>query len=204
MELDKNTMTIAKVFYEHKSSYLNELYRQTGVSKPTILKILKALTERGILKQRIEANSKIYFIDLNNSLAQKIFGLFDLERVEKLDGRRKRALSIFKESIITQPYFILLFGSTAKGEYSEKSDVDLIVVYQKVTKKVKAEIENARFKVESVTGIKFQVFALSQEDFKSNLNTNGSTVKSAMESGFPIFGHEHFYGVFGESYGIER
>ncbi|MFH1100994.1 MAG: nucleotidyltransferase domain-containing protein [Methanobacteriota archaeon] len=200
MELDKNTMTIIEVFYKQKKSYLNELYRKTRVSKPTILKILSNLQEKKLLKQKNEANAKIYIIDRKNPITQKVFGLFDLERFEKLDGRRKRALNIFQESMNIKPYFLLLFGSTAKGSYTTTSDVDVLGVYQSVTKQIKNDIEQSRLKAESVTGLRFQVFLLSQEDFIANLKTTGSTVRSAVESGFPIQGQEHFYELIGGNY----
>ncbi|MEM0492533.1 MAG: nucleotidyltransferase domain-containing protein [Candidatus Thermoplasmatota archaeon] len=200
MELDKNTMTIIKFFYEQKSGYLNELYRKTGVSKPTILKILRNLQEKKMLKQKNEANAKIYVIDLKNPITQKVFGFFDLEKLEKLNGRRKRALNIFLESLSMKPYFLLLFGSTAKGSYTAKSDIDVLVVYQSITKKIKDDIEQARLKAESVAGLQFQVFLLSQEDFIANLKSAGSTVRSAVEFVFPVHGQEHFYELMSENY----
>lgn len=117
-----------------------------------------------------------------------------------MDGQRKRALNIFRESMYMKPYFLLLFSSIAKGSYSTKSDIDVLVVYQIVTKQIKDDDEQARLKYESFTGLRFQVFLLSQEDFIANTKTSGSTVRSAVESGFLICGQEHFYEMIGENY----
>ncbi|MBS3135125.1 nucleotidyltransferase domain-containing protein [Candidatus Woesearchaeota archaeon] len=56
----------------------------------------------------------------------------------------------------------LIFGSTAKGTFRKKSDIDILLVFNK------KEMKDAKLKrdIEAITGVKIQIFIIDLYYFK--------------------------------------
>jgi len=74
---------------------------------------------------------KIFEVNYKNLLVKVFFSYFNILRINGLEYKRRRAVEEFLLRIkeIKIPYFVLLFGSTPKGGYRKKSDIDLVIVY---------------------------------------------------------------------------
>lgn len=111
------------IFYNfpQKEFHLRELARITKIPKSTLHREIKWLLNAGLIKKKKRIPYPVYFSDETNfwykfrkreSLIEKIYqsGL-----IEFLDR------SLF-------PQVIILFGSGAKGEYVQKSDLDIFIL----------------------------------------------------------------------------
>lgn len=115
--------TLAELFYNfpQKEFHLRELARITKIPKSTLHREIKELLNAGLVKKKKKTPYSVYVSDEINfwykfrkreSLIEKIYhsGLIDF--LDKL----------------LRPQVIILFGSGAKGEYVQKSDIDLFVL----------------------------------------------------------------------------
>ena len=105
---------------------LNEIAKSTGISCGTIYPSLTELLETRIVLQRKVGRSLLYTVNKNHILFHKIKELIDFEKKSLQIVVEEFASSIPKKNIKA----IVLFGSVARGEFTEKSDIDVLIVYK--------------------------------------------------------------------------
>lgn len=113
---------LKELFFEHPSQtfYLREIARVTGLPKTTVSRLLEELLkERLILRKKARPFDR-YSANTENPLYTFYKKYHILEKLH-----RSGLIDYLTEK--TNPKAILLFGSCAKGEYNEKSDIDLFV-----------------------------------------------------------------------------
>lgn len=179
---------------KNKKIHLRELARQTKMNENSAFRFLASLEKQGILKSEKDGNLKKYFIQKNN-MVYFIFSLFDIEKFNKLPLLRKNAIKYFIKELKEKPIILLLFGSTAKETFTNKSDIDLLMI---VNKKIKAE--DAKRYAEAQTGIKISCFQIKYNDFLKELKTQeDKVIGSAIATGYPLTNHIKFYEEYYEN-----
>ncbi len=185
-------------FYEHRKGYVRQVKKAVKLSEHTLLKYFSSLEKRKVLSSRKEGNLKIYEVNLKSALVKVFFSYFDLERLELLEYKRGKAVKMFAELVknIKFPYFILLFGSSAKGNYTAKSDVDIIVVYSTTNKSVAEKINEIKKNILAETGLKVNSIVMNLNEFlKEKENKQNYALQDALISGYPVFGSQLYYDV---------
>lgn len=122
---DYNKYKVLKLFlYNPTSSFrLRELSRKVGLAPLSISNYLKEFEKEGLIKINIKENIKSYIAQRENitfSRYQKLsvqYELYDSGIIDK----------IWNE---TNPEAVILYGSYAKGEAIETSDIDLFIIGQ--------------------------------------------------------------------------
>ncbi|MDP3640671.1 MAG: nucleotidyltransferase domain-containing protein, partial [Nanoarchaeota archaeon] len=168
------------------------------LSEHTLLKYLSSLEKRGIVHSRKEGNLKIYEISLNSAFVKVFFSYFDLERLHRLEYKRGTAIQVFVEKIknIKIPYFTLLFGSTAKENYTAKSDIDLIVVYGAGEKGATKGIDSLKKQILAETGLRLNSIVMRLDEFlKERENKQNYALQDALSYGYPVFGNQLYYEI---------
>jgi predicted nucleotidyltransferase len=97
--------------------YQSEIIKETGVPQTRALKLLKLLTERGILEEKIKAGSKFYSTRVDQPVLKQLKVLIIVSKLYELTRE-------FSEENIE----VYLFGSAARGDDTEYSDIDLLVI----------------------------------------------------------------------------
>ncbi len=185
-------------FYEHRKGHVRQVKKAVKLSEHTLLKYFSSLEKRKVLSSRKEGNLKIYEVNLKSALVKVFFSYFDLERLELLEYKRGKAVKMFAELVrdIKFPYFILLFGSSAKGNYTAKSDVDIIVVYGTTNKSVAEKINEIKKNILAETGLKVNNIVMNLDEFlKEKENKQNYALQDALISGYPVFGNQLYYDV---------
>ena len=184
---------IMKLFYIERNLkiHLRDIARKTKLNGNSVSRFLKQLENEEILSFIKEGNLKKYGVKRNKNV-YFIFSLFDLERFNKLPDKRKNAIKYFIDCLDEKPVIVILFGSTAKETFTEKSDVDLLLV---VNRKIK--IESSENYAASQTGIKINCIQIIYNRFIEELKMQtDKVIQSAILSGYPIFNPIHFYEVY--------
>ena len=103
---------ILRLFYENKkeSFHLREIARKTGLYANSVMRFLNQLKKEGILTYKKEGNLKKYKINKSEKIAN-IFASFDIERLNKLPLKRKRAINYFIDKL---SYLFFVFSSPHK------------------------------------------------------------------------------------------
>ena len=156
----------------HRSFYLNEIVRLSNMGRGTITRELDRMTGSGLITQQRMGNQTHY--QANQScpvyaelvgIVRKTFGIADVI---------KDALSPMFDHIA----FAFIFGSVAKSEESAKSDIDLLVISDKLTY---ADIMERLLPVESSLGRPINPTIYEMGQFKRKLNEDNAFVVRIVE-----------------------
>ena len=129
---NKVPVKIIRFFLENPTSnfYEREIQVKTNLSKGSVNKWLKKLEEAGIIEAETKGRLRIFKLNNLNPLIKQLKTLYIMDKIyhkiNEFEGCR-----------------IFLYGSAARGEYDEKSDIDLLVIgnNRSVIQRIK-EIDN--------------------------------------------------------------
>ncbi len=115
---------LLEFFLKHpmRTVHLRELARQTGFSPAGALKAAKHLVEKGLLLEEKTIATTNYRVNLESPQwipLKRVYNFHSLFRCGLVEALRKA---------YEEPDAIVLFGSYARGEDTDKSDVDIAVV----------------------------------------------------------------------------
>lgn len=183
---------ILECFYRNrqKELYFSEVLRETKLTQNTTLKHLANLQKLGLVLSTKRIGNTFYKVNAKNSLIYSVFSYFDYKKLNELPFERKKAISDFLGKIEIKPLITVIFGSTAKGTFEKKSDIDILLIFNK------KELESQKLKkdIEAVTGVKIQTFIIDFGYFKEQIiKEEDSVITHAIKTGFPIAGNDKFY-----------
>lgn len=111
----------------YKSFYLNEIVRLSDIGRGTIKRELERMTASGIVIQKRIGNQNHYQANDSCPVYQELLGI--VRKTFGIADVIKTALTPIFDRIL----FAFIYGSIAKSEDSSKSDIDLLVVSDKLT-----------------------------------------------------------------------
>jgi predicted nucleotidyltransferase len=109
------------VVLETDGLHLREIARRAGVSSFEAKRELGILTSLGLLRREEKGNLVLFYPEKTCPFLGELRGLY--EKTEGVFGRLRRALAG-----VAGIEYAFVYGSFARGEYGEKSDVDLMVI----------------------------------------------------------------------------
>ena len=119
LSLLDNKMWIYFVKYPLAKAHVRKLARLTNVSPTTVITLINPLIKQNLLKQEKEGKNHVLSVNYNNSnftFFKKWTNLFLFLNSGLIDEIKDKTDNI------------ILFGSYAKGEDVEKSDIDLAIM----------------------------------------------------------------------------
>jgi predicted nucleotidyltransferase len=116
---DKNAWKVLKFFLENQKSKksLAQLEREVSLSRVSISRGLRKLKGAGLLSEERVGRSILYFPDNSNPILKELKKLLMVSYLyEAFREYRKAGFEAY------------LFGSCARGENDEKSDIDMLII----------------------------------------------------------------------------
>lgn len=181
---------ILALFYndQRASIHLRDISRKAGLNENSASRFLKQLEKQAVLRSAKEANLKKYSLRKNDR-TYAILSFFDVERLNRLPSIRKNAILCFLRELPQKPVFCVLFGSTAKNNFTAESDIDLLLVVNERINTKRAE-EHA----DAQTAIRISPMQIEGNEFKEELKLKqDKVVQSALATGYPVTNHIEFY-----------
>jgi len=161
---------LGTVLFE-ENLHLREISRRSNISAPETKKELDNLVSLGVLTLERKGNLSLYttnpacpFLPELKSLYLKTDGVFALlhSELQKLPGIR----------------YALVYGSMAKGTYSGKSDLDLLVVGSIP----ESSLESLAFRLQKILKREINYILWSERDYRSKAKEGGSFISSLLSS----------------------
>ena len=155
----KTTKKILQYFFMNKNAkpYVRDLARILGEDPSNISKKLKSLEMENILLSE-DGGTKKYFLNKDYSLlreVEKIFlGSYGLSRI--------LSEALGKISGLSQAF---IFGSYAKGGFSEKSDIDILLIGSHPSLVAKRII----IPLQKTLGREFNIIDMTKEEFDKKI-----------------------------------
>src|SRR3989344_1718418 len=186
---------ILSIFYNDKSAkHLRDISRKTALNENSASRFLNALEKEKILSSKRDGNLKKYAL-VNNDLVYSILTYFDIARFNRLPSIRKNAVLYFLQTLKEKPVMVILFGSTAKNTYSERSDIDLLLIVNK-----KISTKEAEAYSDSQTAMQINCIQININELEEELKLKrDKVIQSALKTGYPITNQIEFYrGIYHE------
>ena len=144
-----------KIFFENptKGFQLRELSRISKISTTGVKSVLLELLDENIIAVTKEKRYEYYEANRNNltyKIAKKFFNVKTIYETGLVD---------YLESELNHPEAIFLFGSSARGEDAEMSDIDIFVLAS-----VKKELDLRLFRKKLKRDVNLMV--MSKDEFK--------------------------------------
>jgi predicted nucleotidyltransferase len=180
---------ILKMFYDNGNSpiHLRGISRKTGMNENSASRFLNSLVGSKILISEKSEGARRFFV--SERLKAPVFSLFDFEKFENLKYSIKKAIEDYISMRSSKPLCLILYGSASRGHQKKDSDIDLLEISDS-SEKIYPIIKN----IESQRGVRIQVTRISQDKLSFTLEKD-NVFKSAVKTGFPVFGRDFFYGV---------
>lgn len=182
---------IIKLFYENRNKqlHLREIARRLKLNESTVSSRLNELVKEDILAAERDANLRKFHV--KKKAIAVLFPYYDYERLEKLPLLRKNAVKEYVKKLESKPLLMIVFGSTARGNFTKESDIDILEVFTR-----KTDTEEAKKHAEALTGMRLQLFQLTEAGFKRELiEKKDAVVQTALETGFPVFNQKYYYEI---------
>ena len=112
---------------EGREYCLEDLVKATEQSFGTVHPSLKSLVDTRMVLVRKIGKSKLYSINTRHILYGRIRELILEERTGYLTVAKEFSDGLKKTNVKN----IILFGSVARGDFSERSDIDILIVYSR-------------------------------------------------------------------------
>ncbi|HUV20637.1 MAG TPA: nucleotidyltransferase domain-containing protein [Gammaproteobacteria bacterium] len=156
----------------YKSFYLNEIVRLSDIGRGTIKRELERMTASGIIIQKRIGNQNHYQANESCPVYQELLGI--VRKTFGIADVIKTALTPIFDRIL----FAFIYGSIAKSEDSSKSDIDLLVISDKLTY---SEVMERLIEVEGSLGrvVNPTIYDLNQ--IKQKLNQDNAFVARIIE-----------------------
>lgn len=172
MLLKYNRYKLLKLFLDSPtdSFRLREIARLTKISPPSVMNYLKEFEKDGLIKKQIKRKIPFYSAIRDNSdfvLYKKISMLFELNK--------GGLVSYLWDKL--SPQAIVLYGSFAKGESIEDSDIDLFIL----GKDKHIELVNFEKKLNKKIHLMFKEFLKEVPNELKNNILNGIILKGYLK-----------------------
>jgi predicted nucleotidyltransferase len=145
---NRNLVKIIVFFIKNPSIELSqtETIRKIKIAKATLIKWINFLLNKDIVNVKKIGNLKIYKLNRDNIIVKYLKILDNITELEKL-----------KDLAIKYDLNIFLYGSAARGEDNEDSDIDILIIGKIKKEKIIGNISNISKKINKT--IKFQIFS---------------------------------------------
>ncbi len=191
-----------KVFKAFLKSPSKELYgRQidslTGINHERAVAYENRLVEHGALIREKKGVQVFYRVNTQNEIARKALSVAELER--KIDFIKKTSNGLSLYSLVSDMvkaggagvYFVILFGSMARGEVRESSDIDLLFVLHK-NGKTREKIGGIIRRIVNASGDRFSFHSILLSELEKQW-LKEPVYRNIWDERVVLFGEENFW-----------
>lgn len=173
--------------------HLRELSRLLKTGLPNVIRYTNILEKEGVIQKKKDAN----LVRLKLKESQKTIAYLkqiNTERFLSLPQKIQLAITDFSNELKIKPLICLIFGSYAKGDYTKTSDIDILLIFQKLEHE--DQIENTAKRISMRTNTTINPIYLNYENFEKNfLNKEHDFSKEIRQKVIVLLGVELYYSL---------
>ena len=121
-----------------------------------------------LVKQKKAGNQVNYFLDYSKEDLTPSLTMVEHSRFERLPAKVKLSVNDFLKELKNKPVIALIFGSYANGVYTKYSDIDILLVFQKIEDS--KQIETTAKKISMKTNTQLNPIYLGYKEFKESFH----------------------------------
>ena len=163
---DKTEIRILEQIYLHPGIHKRGLSKQLKLGMPSIDYGIKKISK--FIKQKKSGNQINYFLDYSKEELIPSLNAVEHSRFERLPAKVRLSVTDLLKELKDKPVIALIFGSYAHGTYTKSSDIDILLIFQKI--EASKEIENSAKKISMKTNTQLNPVYLSYQEFKESFH----------------------------------
>ena len=163
---DKTSLGIIEQVYLKPGIHKRELSKQLKLGMPSIDYSLKKIGK--LLEKQRSGNQIKYSLDYSRSAITPALCAVEHSRLEMLPAKIRISIREFLKDLTEKPVVSILFGSYAAGKYTGGSDIDILLVFQRIDKP--KSIENAAKKISMRTNTQINPVYIDYGSFRESLH----------------------------------
>lgn len=200
--LSKGELKVYSVLYKNKEGlHLREICRRTNLTLPTVSKHINRGVEEDRINKTKKAQLVISKLNFSSPKLVPIIKEIEVNRYKNLPRVVRESINSFLDDIPEKPLIALVFGSYANENYSKKSDLDILLVFQRLNHKLIEKIEERANKIKGRTGMDIEPVSMSYDDFqKKILNKEDEFTKDIRKDSLVLKGLEDYLSLIGRFY----
>src|SRR3989344_2507752 len=163
---DKTELRILEQIYLNPGIHKRELSKQLKLGMPSIDYGLQKI--RKLVKQKKSGNQINYFLDYSKEELTPSLNTVEHSRFERLPAKVRLSVNDFLKELKDKPVIAIIFGSYAAGTYTKSSDIDILLVFQKIEDP--KQIENTAKRISMKTNTQLNPVYLDYQEFKESFH----------------------------------
>ncbi len=163
---DKTEIRILEQIYLNPMIHKRELSKKLKLGMPSIDYGLKKISK--LIKQKKTGNQINYLLDYSKEMLTSALGNVEHSRFERLPAKVRLSVNDFLRELEMKPIIAVIFGSYANGTYTKNSDIDILLVFQKIENSKK--IENTAKRISMKTNTQLNPVYLNYKEFKESFH----------------------------------
>ena len=184
---------IREIERNHNGIHLRKISRLVNSGLPNVKRFLEILDKERVVKKEKEANLVKFRLRRSQKTLAYLKQL-NIERLLELPSKVQNAVIEFLDELEDRALIALIFGSYARGDYIRDSDIDVLLVFQKL-ENVK-DIENIAKKISMRTNTNISAIYLGYKNFEKNfLNKEHDFSREIRQDVIVILGVENYYNL---------
>ena len=189
------------LYLNKEGLHIREICRRAKLSLPSVAKHIIKGEDSGAIISEKKGSLKICRLNFKNQNIQPLLQNIESERFQKLPHKIQDSFNSFVDDIKEKPLASIIFGSYTKGNYTKKSDLDILLVFQRIDNKLVKEIEASARKIKGRTGVNVQPVSLAYGEFeKEFLSRENEFMKDLRKSALVLRGADIFAKLLGRLY----
>lgn len=197
--IDRTSIRIISLLWKGKKAlHLREISRELKASTETIHRTCKRLAKDTYLKGQTKGKLKLYDLNFTNPLVEKLCELTEVHNTQEFFRKcpnYKPILTDMVEKLENLTCFsaAILYGSTARGEATEKSDIDILILLAVEKEKlndVKDRVSRICTSLHYRHGRDFAPLVMTVQDFREIIKERKELVKRIFKEGRVLSGAE--------------
>ncbi|MBU0457598.1 MAG: nucleotidyltransferase domain-containing protein [Nanoarchaeota archaeon] len=165
---DKTEIRILEQIYLNPGIHKRKLSKQLKLGMPSIDYGIKKISK--LIRMQKAGNQINYFLDYSKEGLSPALSTVEHGRFEKLPAKVRLSVRDFLNDLEDKPQIVVIFGSYANGTYTKNSDIDILLVFQKIEDSKK--IENTAKKISMKTNTQLNPVYLSYQEFKESFHNS--------------------------------
>lgn len=158
-----NKTKLFSLIFHNEGIHIRELSRLSKTGLPTVDHHLKNMEKEKMIKKVTEGrNVKLYVNYAEITIIPALYSS-EYERLMNISDRARYAIFDYLRSLESKPIISILFGSYAKGTANSKSDIDILLIYDKPKR---GDIENKATAVKYRHNIEISPVYMTFPEFK--------------------------------------
>lgn len=183
---------------------IREIAKKAGISYDAAYRHIKVLVEKSILKERPVGKALVCSLNLSNIMARKYLEKISVSKTDEFLNKDVVLKKMFgglvenlKKAAPNELLCVVLFGSYARGEQKERSDIDILIISS--TFDVREQLERECGGIEHRYGKEIASLITTATEFVKMLKSKKRMVAhEVQQDGIILHGFENYFSMLSE------